>query len=630
MNHQKGGLLTDDFIRSLLEKTDIVQLVHQSVPLKKAGTNYVACCPFHNEKSPSFTVTPNKQFYHCFGCGVSGDAISFLRTFYNLNFMEAVERLAAHLGVPVPQAQRGHQENRDVLKPYLALLEKVASFYQHALKHHAENQIPIQYLKKRGLEGLTAKMFRVGYAPPQWDNLVRHFGEESEDMAGLEKLGLIIRHEKGHYFDRFRHRIMFPIRNRKGEVIGFGGRVIDEKDTPKYMNSPESIVFKKGNHLYGQYEAHLQHNQWKTAICVEGYLDVIGLYQQGVIGAFATMGTALSEQHIKRFFQLSDEIVFCFDGDKAGRNAAWKALEVLLPHYNEQKHVKFLFLPEGDDPDSYIRIHGKEAFIAQLKKSLSLSEYFFSTLCDKYPPNNVENRAQLIRVGRQYIEQLPKSTYQRMMTEALAQLTSTSQHIVTQKYNFLSKMQQQPFKSYQQSYDGHRGGSYAPYNKKNKNNYMKQNYYNKQEEPVSAPPPLLSPSYIASGLLLTEPALIEIVGKQSLWEEINIPGLSLLKALCDLLLTAPEKAPDALMALLLERGFTRNLLQQCFNKVKFIPPEGRKEELLGALDRILVIGRTQIIENLLKKSESQALNSEEKAILKKFLTFRESSDENEI
>lgn len=626
MNHQKGGLLTDDFIRSLLEKTDIVQLVHQSVPLKKAGANYVACCPFHNEKSPSFTVTPNKQFFHCFGCGVSGDAISFLRSFYNLNFMEAVERLAAHLGVPVPQTQHHNQENRDALKPYFALLERVASYYQHALKHHPENQIPIQYLKKRGLEGLTAKMFRIGYAPSHWDNLVQHFGEEKENIALLEKLGLIIRHEKGHYFDRFRHRIMFPIRNRKGEVIGFGGRIIDEKDAPKYMNSPESIVFKKGNHLYGQYEAHLQHNQWKTAICVEGYLDVIGLYQQGVIGAFATMGTALSEQHIKRLFQLSDEIVFCFDGDKAGRNAAWKALEVLLPHYNEQKRVKFLFLPEGEDPDSYIRIHGKEEFIAQLKKSLSLSEYFFSSLCDKYPPNNVENRAQLIRVGRQYIDQLPKSTYQRMMTEALAQLTSTSQQIVTQKYNFLSKGQQS-FKS-QQPYGAYRGnaGEFRPYNKNNKN-YQNPN---KDMGPTTAPPPLLGPSYIASGLLLTEPTLIEVVGKQSLWEDINIPGLSLLKAVCDLLLTVPVAAPDALMASLLERGFTRNLLQQCFNKVKFIPPEGRKDELLGALDRILVIGRTQIIENLLKKSESEELNSEEKAILKKFLTFRESSDENEI
>lgn len=600
MDHQQGGFFSEDFIQSLLEKTDIVQLIHQSVPLKKAGANYVACCPFHQEKSPSFTVTPSKQFYHCFGCGANGDAISFIRAFYNLNFVEAIERIANQLGVALPQVTKQAAAYQDQNKPYFEVLEKVAQFYQHALKHHASNQVPIEYLKGRGLDGLTAKTFRIGYAPNKWDNLVNHFAQDKDALAKLEKLGLIIRHQKGHYFDRFRHRIMFPIRNRKGDIIGFGGRSILESDTPKYMNSPESFIFKKGQHLYGHYEAQQNHQHWKSAICVEGYFDVIGLYQMGVMGAFAPMGTALTEHHIKRLLQTSDEIIFCFDGDKAGRQAAWKALELLLPIFIEQKRVKFLFLPDGEDPDSYIRAIGKEAFTDVLKQSLSVSEYFFSTLCERFPPDNVENRAELIRTGRHYIEKLPKGTYQSMMLEALAQLTSTSQQIVSKKYQFLAKNKQ----PYKQSYR-HASGSVSP-------------------------PPLLGPAYIASGLLITEPQLIALVEKQSIWEYINVPGLSLLRTLSDILGETVETSSEKVMENLLKRGFTRNLIQQCINKVKFIPKEGRREELLGTLDRLLVIGRNQMIENLLKKSKSRELNTEEKDMLKKFLTFTESSENNDI
>lgn len=604
MSHQSGGLISEDFIQSLLEKADIVQLIQQSIPLKKAGANFVACCPFHQEKSPSFTVTPSKQFYHCFGCGVNGDAISFLRAYYNLNFIEAVERLANHLGVALPKSSQSTPAFKETFKPYFDVLEEVAAYYQQALKKHPQNDVPIAYLKGRGLEGITAKTFRLGYAPPQWDNLVKHFGANPEKLVLLEKLGLIIRHEKGHYFDRFRHRIMFPIRHRKGDIIGFGGRAISPDDSPKYMNSPESVVFKKGQHLYGHFEAQSRHQEWKKVICVEGYFDVIGLYQAGVLGAMAPMGTALTEAHVKRLFQISDEITFCFDGDKAGRSAAWRALELLFPNFVEQKRVKFLFLPEGDDPDSYIRDKGKAAFMGILQQSLSLSEYFFSTLCERFPPDNVENRAELIRTGRRYIDQMPKSTYQNMMMEALAQLTSTSQHIVSKKYDFLAK----------------KNKSYA-------------SRYQRQALPKeSAPPPPLGPAYIASGLLMVEPKLINLVEKQSIWEYINVPGLSLLRALADILLE-PESghhSAEETMSTLLKRGFTQNLIKQCISKVRFIPQDGRKDELLGALDRLLVIGRDQLIADLLKKSESRALDTEEKNMLKKFLTFRESSGDTDI
>lgn len=597
MHHQSGGFIADDFIQSILEKTDIVQLIHNHVPLKKAGTNYVACCPFHQEKSPSFTVTPSKQFYHCFGCGANGDAISFIRAFLNLNFIEAVEYLANQLGVELPKQARPQQQ-ADPLTPYSDILDRVALFYQHQLKHHQNNQAPIQYLKGRGLQGITAKVFRLGYAPSQWDNLVQAFHKEPDMLKKLETLGLIIKHQKGHYFDRFRNRIMFPIRTRKGQVIGFGGRSIVASDNPKYMNSPESVVFKKGQHLYGHYEAQQNHREWKTALCVEGYFDVIGLYEMGIMGAFAPMGTALTEQHIKRLLQLSDDIIFCFDGDFAGRQAAWKALTLILPLFSEQKRVKFLFLPDGEDPDSYCRAVGKEAFLKLLSQSLSLSEYFFSTLCDRYPPDNVENRAELIRTGRQYIEKLPKGTYHSMMLEALAQLTSTSQQIVSKKYAFLSKGKYQ------------KGQSRRP--------------------SAMSPPPLLGPAYIASGILMSDPSLIHVITKQPIWEMINVPGLSLFKALMDILEPSSHKSAEQIMASLVKRGFTRSLIQQCISKIKYIPVDGMQAELLGTIERLNTIGREQLIENIQKIAQQRELESHEKDLLKKILNFTESSGNNTI
>lgn len=607
----KPGYIGEDFIQSLLDKTDLVQLIGESVPLKKAGANYQACCPFHSEKTPSFTVSPTKQFFHCFGCGANGDAIHFLRKMHGLEFIEAVEQLAQKLGVELPKNTQYNRAPQH--QPFVVLLGKVSQFYQKALRQHPQKEVAVNYLKSRGITGVTAKEFAIGYAPKEWDNLVQQWQDTPEDLQKLETLGLIIKHQKGHHFDRFRNRIMYPIRNRKGEVIGFGGRVLSHQDNPKYMNSPENAVFKKGLHLYGIYEALAKKQEWRTVICVEGYMDVIGLYQQGVYGALATMGTAVSEHHIKQLFKLSNKIVFCFDGDTAGRKAAWKALETLFPIYLSQKQIKFLFLPEGEDPDSYIKARGKSAFLQLLHQSLSFSEYFFSELCNRYPPNNVENRAQLINLGKQYIAQLPDAAYKQLMSEALAQLTATSEQVVKHYRGDKQKS------GYQQG--GYKARNYnqrGTYNKHYKNNDFRQS-------PRTPPPSPLGPAYIASALLLLQPTLLNDIHDIARFEAYNIPGLSLFYAVIGCLESNTEQAVAEMVDILAERGFTRHLINQCLQKAQLIPEAGRKEEFLGALHRVSVIGHEQIIENLLKKAEKQELSEEEKHCLKKFLQSRESS-----
>jgi len=610
MSPNQQRLIGEDFIHSLIEKTDLVHLIQQSVPLKKAGANYVACCPFHSEKSPSFTVSPTKQFFHCFGCGANGDAITFIRKHQGLDFIEAVEQLAGALGIELPQKSRTSYPGQSHFKPYTKILNDVSQYYQQALKQHPDKAKPVTYLKNRGITGITAKAFGLGFAPGNWDNLVYFWRDKPEVYQKLEEVGLLIKHAKGHFFDRFRNRIMFPIRTRKGEVIGFGGRVTDSDDTPKYMNSPESVVFKKGHHLYGIYEALLRRTEWDVAICVEGYLDVIGLYQHGVYGAFATMGTAFSESHIRQLFKLSNKIVFCFDGDKAGRNAAWKALETIFPVYLPQKQIKFLFLPYGEDPDAYIKSYGMHAFLKLMSQSLSFSEYFFSELCLRHPPNNVENRAQLITEGERYITKLPDETYRQLMSEALAQLTTTSQQMVKKPHSNQSYLKQDYSKP---KYSKH-------------GQYKQKHWQSKQIKAGPPPPALLGPAYIASALLILEPNLACNFKLQPIWEHYNIPGLSLLQAVLSYLEGNPQiEGPETVLEALISRGFARNLLQQCLEKARFIPEVGRKEELKGAFDRVMAIGQEQIIESLLKNAQKRELSLDEKDCLKNFLQSRESS-----
>ncbi|MEE8463548.1 MAG: DNA primase, partial [Gammaproteobacteria bacterium] len=343
-----SGLIPQHFIDDLITRADIVEVLGRRIPLKKAGREYKACCPFHDEKTPSFTVSPAKGFYHCFGCGAHGTALGFLMEYDHMEFVEAVESLAGMMGIEVPREDSQRPARR--YDELFDLMQKVEQHYQQELPKH---QAAADYLRARGIDGATAKRFGIGYAPSGWSHLLDKFGTSTEASDRLLAVGLIIRKDDGKHYDRFRERIMFPIRDSRGRCIGFGGRVMGQEE-PKYLNSPETVLFHKGRELYGLYEARQAIRNIERLVVVEGYMDVIGLARHGIDFAAATLGTATTDEHLNRLFRLSDEVHFCFDGDRAGRAAAWRALETALPQIREGRQVRFVFLPDGQDPDSYV------------------------------------------------------------------------------------------------------------------------------------------------------------------------------------------------------------------------------------------------------------------------------------
>ncbi|MBI2787004.1 MAG: DNA primase [Legionella longbeachae] len=359
-----SGLIPQPFIDDLLHRTDLVELVDSYVPLKKRGTSHVACCPFHNEKSPSFNVVAKKQFYHCFGCGASGNAISFVMNYLSLGFIEAVETLASRLGMTIPRD--GQTEKNNASQDLYKLLSTVSLYYQKKLKE--EGQPAINYLRSRGLSGKIAKLYQLGFATDGWRNLEKAF---PRDQHNLIVTGMLIKNDDGKIYDRYRNRIMFPIHDRHGRIIGFGGRVLDAEQKPKYLNSPETVIFQKSRELYGLHQILHQQKSVDYIIVVEGYMDVIALAQHGVMNAVATLGTATSTYHIQLLAKYSKALVFCFDGDNAGKQAAWRALESSLPHLNLGLDASFMFLPDGQDPDSLIRKEGKEQFSNRIKHRLN-------------------------------------------------------------------------------------------------------------------------------------------------------------------------------------------------------------------------------------------------------------------
>ncbi|MEW8281341.1 MAG: DNA primase, partial [Candidatus Thiodiazotropha taylori] len=346
-----AGKIPTHFIDQLLNRVDIVDVINRRVTLKKAGKEFQACCPFHDEKTPSFTVSPSKQFYHCFGCGAHGSAIGFLMEYDNLGFVEAVEELAQSAGLEVPR-EGGNEQGPD-LRPLYELMEKTARFYQHQLKHHAESPAAVDYLKSRGMSGQIAASYGIGFAPPGWDNLTGTLGSDKASLERLNKCGLLSE-SNGKQYDRFRNRIIFPIRDPRGRTIGFGGRVLGD-DKPKYLNSPETPLFHKGRELYGLYEARQANREISNLLVVEGYMDVVALAQHNIQNAVATLGTATTHEHLELIFRNCPEVIFCFDGDRAGRDAAWKALNTSLPLMRDGREVRFLFLPQGEDPDTQVR-----------------------------------------------------------------------------------------------------------------------------------------------------------------------------------------------------------------------------------------------------------------------------------
>ncbi len=431
-------MIPQPFIHDLLNRLDIVDAIDRHVPLKKAGANYVACCPFHSEKTPSFTVSQSKQFYHCFGCGAHGNAISFLIEYNGLSFVEAVNDLAASMGMPVPEQQpepdNSYHSSDDAhgggleasSQDLFEVMKTATRFYREQLK---ASEKAIAYLKKRGLSGETAARFAIGYAPADWQNLEAVFTDYKSEATQslLVNVGLIVVSEDGEkQYDRFRDRIMFPILSQKGLIVGFGGRVI-EPEEPKYLNSPETKLFEKGRELYNLFSARRAIRDAGCVVVVEGYMDVVALSQHGVDYAVAALGTATTPFHIQKLLRQTDRIIFCFDGDKAGKKAAWRALENSLSQLVDGKSLSFLFLPEGEDPDSYVNKFGKQAFEQQLKQAMPLSEFLFKALTQETNLQSSEGCAKLVRDVKPLLQQVKAPALALMLLKRLSQLSGMSQ-----------------------------------------------------------------------------------------------------------------------------------------------------------------------------------------------------------
>src|SRR5450830_2100235 len=418
-------MIPESFIQELLSRVDIVNVVDRSVPLKKAGANYMACCPFHNEKSPSFTVSPTKQFYHCFGCGAHGTAISFLMEHQGLSFVEAIHELAKQVGMIVPQETRDTSQADKAFKKAMPDMQdamlQASQYYRTQLKSAPQ---AIEYLKSRGLSGQIAARFQMGYAPTGWQNLADIFSDYQSDL--LKTAGLVIENEQGRRYDRFRDRIMFPIHDQKGQVIGFGGRVINPEDMPKYYNSPETPLFQKGHELYGLFLARRAIRDAGRALVVEGYMDVVALAQFGIEYAVAALGTATTPYHITKLMRQTDEVVFCFDGDNAGLTAAWRAAMNALPALTDGLKLSFLFLPKEHDPDSYVREFGKQAFEAEIKLAMPLSQFILKHLSENNSLQSQEDRVRFLNEAEPIMQQItaPRSAmFLRKKVAELAQLS---------------------------------------------------------------------------------------------------------------------------------------------------------------------------------------------------------------
>lgn len=417
-----AGQIPTQFIDDLLTRVDITDIIDSRVSLKKAGKNLSACCPFHNEKTASFTVSPEKQFYHCFGCGANGNAIGFLMEYEQLSFPESIQELADTVGMTVPTqsfpAIAGKQD-------LYALLDKVCQYYIHQLQAHPQREMFVTYLQQRGLSPTVIEQFNIGMAPDGWDNVLRTFGTSEEARKQLNEVGILSTNDNGKTYDRFRKRIMFPIRDRRGRIVGFGGRVLDDS-SPKYLNSPETPIFQKSNELYGLYEARKSDRKLETILIVEGYMDVVALADHDIRNSVATMGTATTVDHLRQLLRTASEVVFCFDGDRAGRDAAWRAAENSLALLDGKHQLKFMFLPDGEDPDSLVRREGQADFNLRIEKAQNFSDFFLQTLEGRVDCSSMDGRARLVEEAKPYLRHIPVGIYRDMLEQKLAEKAKTT------------------------------------------------------------------------------------------------------------------------------------------------------------------------------------------------------------
>ncbi|MDH5377197.1 MAG: DNA primase [Gammaproteobacteria bacterium] len=581
-----SGRIPEEFISDLLSRVDIVGVIDRRVTLKKSGREYSACCPFHSEKTPSFTVSPQKQFYHCFGCGAHGTAISFLMEFERLSFPEAIEELAREVGLSLPEAvtkpafNEGAGPQADTEQLY-ALLERVNRFYQSALRKHPEKNKAVEYLKNRGISGQTAALYELGYAPSDWDSLNREFGANPQDRKNLINLGLC-KHSNGNRpYDLMRDRIIFPIRNHRGKTIGFGARTLGDEQ-PKYLNSPESTVFKKGQELYGLHQIKSQRLSQQSILVVEGYMDVIALAQHGVPNATAALGTAFTEQHFSLLLRHTRNIVFCFDGDRAGRQAAWRAVENCLPRFRDGISLKFIFLPEGEDPDSYIRRFGQQGMEQLIDQSIPLSKFVIQHLMEQSPGSGMESKIEFVRLAKPIVQALEEeSTFRALLIQELCKITGRK---------------------------AEEFGANAPVSTQRKS----KNYQGKR--------PTLSPVRSAITLLLHYPHLahedfIDLPPNSS-----EIAGVQLLSDIIDLVRTHPQITTAGI----LEHWRDTPTGNQLATLVKQDLHLGEQEVLAEFRGSLKKIGQQNLegrMEELLNKSRYSSLNTEEKKELLQLLAL---------
>ncbi|WP_034917105.1 DNA primase [Erwinia sp. 9145] len=428
-----AGRIPRVFINDLLARTDIVDLIDARVKLKKQGKNYHACCPFHNEKTPSFTVNGEKQFYHCFGCGAHGNAVDFLMNYDRLEFVESIEELATLHGLEIPYESGSgpSQLERHQRQSLYQLMTGLSEFYQQALTQ-SQAAGARDYLAQRGLSKEVIQHFSIGFAPAGWDNALKRFGSNPEDRQSLIDAGMLVTNEQGRSYDRFRERVMFPIHDKRGRVIGFGGRVLGDA-VPKYLNSPETDIFHKGRQLYGLYEAQKKQPEPPKLLVVEGYMDVVALAQFGIDYAVASLGTSTTPEHIQLLFRSTDNVICCYDGDRAGREAAWRALETALPYMNDGRQLRFMFLPDGEDPDTLVRKEGKETFEARMEKAMPLSAFLYDTLLPQVDLSTPDGRAQLTTLALPLISQVPGETLRIYLRQVLGDKLGIPDHVQLEK-----------------------------------------------------------------------------------------------------------------------------------------------------------------------------------------------------
>ena len=574
-----AGRIPKDFIDRLLSRLDIVEVIDPRVSLRKAGREFSACCPFHGEKTPSFTVSPSKQFYHCFGCQAHGNAIDFLMDYEHLGFVDAVEELARLAGLEVPRGANSEPDLRNDLVDWVAQAD---GFFRRQLREHPARRRVVDYLRQRGLSGEIVNVFGMGYAPPGWDNLLKVLTPRGAAHKDLVTAGLAIEQDNGGCHDRFRDRVMFPIRDRRGRTIAFGARALGDAN-PKYLNSPETPFFHKGRELYGLYEARMSQRQLSRLLVVEGYMDVVALAQHGITYAVATLGTATTVEHLEQLFRTCRDIVFCFDGDRAGRAAAWRALENTLALLQDGRQAGFLFLPEGEDPDSLVRKEGAQAFEQRLARAQPLSTYFFEHLGAEVDMRTPEGKSSLAERARPLLDKLPDSVFRDMMVQRLADIAGIDRMNVEKR---LTKAPMPALKS-------------------------RQGNASLTRTPVRR----------AIALLLKKPELAGATDNLDRLRGAPIPGLDLLLQLIETIVKLLQSNPHIMYAALWEhyRGTAEErILKRLVQWQPEIPEALFEEEFRGALSRLERDGSVekQSLDQLIEKGRLEAVSPETKEILR--------------